>query len=259
MDKPIYRSSYIKHYFQCPKKYMLSTQHEQERTEAMRDGLLFEGYLFGFKNNDQEELEGRKKPATLEPLKKKAEYIKNLFNFEGESFKKIVIEMDDFILQGELDFAGKFTHPKKGRLTGIVDIKFTSSIEKIWNYKMSKADMFQSVMYPLLEMLESNQKELNFNEPLPFYYLVIENNNFEEPLWKLFPVIVTKQDLHWIWSRIKQIHNAKELGYPAKDDPENCIGIYPYSGVCKYLEWCKEGRDMITLGNEIIFASLDEI
>ena len=58
----IHQSNLV-NYFTCSLKYKLSYDNRIKQSEAMREGLLFEGYIFGFKGGDtaQKELEGRKK------------------------------------------------------------------------------------------------------------------------------------------------------------------------------------------------------
>ena len=273
--KPTYRSSHMIHYDFCPQKFYLSTKHEQKRTKAMTQGLLFEGYLFGFENEAvQFHLEGRKynkdgkerkmseaQLANLERIKKKAAKIQEIFQFKGQKFKKYVIEYDEFFIQGELDFKGDFVYNGEPR-TGIVDTKFTSDIDRIWNYKNSKGDYFQSVMYPFLELCERNKtQDLNLfksDKPLPFYYLVVEDNDYEDILYKLIPVEVNKNDMKWIWRMILQIHKARELGYPAYNSIDNCLGVGAYSGRCPLLQWCKKGRNEINFEHKVVFSQLNE-
>lgn len=274
--KPVYRSSNLIHYPVCPKKFHLSTQKEIERTRPMRDGLLFEGYLFGFKDSgeySQFELEGRRlnkdgserkmtdaQLETLERVKNRAELINNTFQFNGESFVKFSVEFPDFIIQGEADFIGEFIW--KGQIIkGIVDLKYTGDIERNWNSRNSKVEFFQSVMYTFLELARRNkEKDLDLftdSEPLPFFYLVVENNDYDNPLFKLIIVKVTRADLQWLWSKINQIHKAKDLGYPANDSQDNCLGQWGNSR-CNYLQWCDEGRELISFEYEVEFSQLNE-
>ena len=50
-----------------------------------REGQLFEGYIFGFKDDkDETELIGRKKPDTISAIKKQSEYAKPMFAPRGK-------------------------------------------------------------------------------------------------------------------------------------------------------------------------------
>jgi len=265
-EKPVYRSSNLIHYPACPKKYYLSTLHDQKQTSAMRDGLLFEGYLFGFKSGEKEqkELEGSKKAVTLGQIRRIAEKVNDVFKFKGAKFNKYKIEFDDFILQGESDFRGHTTNfvysgePVKG----LVDIKFTADIDRNWNQRNSKPEYIQAPMYTFLELATehqtSNELTLFQKDPLPFYYLVIEKKYDEEPLFALIPVKVTREDLKWLWNKILQVHNAREIGYIANDNYDNCLGIGAYSGRCPYLQWCEEGRNLVAFNREVEFSQLNE-
>ena len=273
--KPSYHSSNLIHYPFCKRKFYLSMHHRQERTPAMRDGLLFESYLFGFRSDEiRRELEGRRlnkdgkerkltppQEAKLDNIKRKANYIKDKYQFEGEPFKKYIVEFDEFTLEGESDFVGKAIIDGE-EWEGIIDTKFTSSISKNWNSRNSKGEFFQSVMYPMLELAIRHNGEIDLftnRDPMQFAYLIIENNNFEVPLHEVIQVEVTRNDLKWLWNQIVDIHNARNFEYPADSTEENCLGVGYYSQKCPFLEHCPEGRSLIELNYKVKFSQLNEV
>ena len=82
--RPTFRQSNLVHYFTCPKKYDLATKHDFKQSEAMREGLIFETFVFGHKkdaniNDFEKNVIGRKKADTIEGIRHHAEEVKYYF------------------------------------------------------------------------------------------------------------------------------------------------------------------------------------
>lgn len=238
----IHQSNLV-NYFTCPQKYALSYEHKIPQSDAMRDGLLFEGYLFGFKGGEetQKKLEGRKKPDTLQWLKDKADFVRPLFLTDltagavlaGEAYVKLSYKD----LEGEADFIGMFD----GELQ-IVDVKFTSDIETIWNQKTRKHEFLQSVFYPY--MVYKNTKKI-----LPFTYLLVENS--DSGLIKKIRIEVTKEDFRELETILEMVQDDcfLEPNYNA------CFSFYGKVR-CDYANHCPYFRKKIQETKKIKYSDL---
>jgi hypothetical protein len=265
--KPTYRSSSLGHYVSCPYKYYLSTQYEMKTTSPMKDGLLFEGLFFGFKDKEHEnEAKGTRYKKDGEPYKvldvtllkwdameKKAKKIYDTLKLEGEAFHRFDIEFPEYKLRGEADFIGEITYKGK-RFKCLLDLKYTGDIERNWNYRNSKYEFLQACMYNTLWILENKGKEV---KPLPFIYLVVENNDFQEPMFKVIYVEVTNADCEWMMSIIDKIHTARKLEYQAKPSEDKCLGKGAYASRCQYFQYCKHGRKLVDFDYKVIFGELN--
>lgn len=232
--KPNYRSTYLVNYFTCPKKYILSTEHKIETNDVMRDGLLFEGYVFDrFKENNEDELIGRKKPATIEAIKTKADYVRKLF-VKGEPFVKLNYSCEDYTITGEADYIGNVVVNGE-QVRCIADLKFTGNL-KIWDDKLSemkRENFIQAYLYPYLWY---QMKE----EILPFVYIIVENT-FETPLIKIIRFNPSFQDFGYIVDVVEKV-NADNV-YVANQGYGTCVnGKW---GRCDMLQYCQEGREFI--------------
>jgi len=243
-DKKIFRTSYIKNYFTCPHKYLLSTQYELEQSDAMREGLLFEGYVFDkFKDNNEKELIGRKKEQTINDIKEKADMVRPAF-VGGEAFRKLEYDNGKYILQGEADFIGTILYKNAG-LEAIADLKFTGDIS-IWN-EANFEQFMQAVTYPYLYFKETGKI-------LPFVYFIIESK-YKDPLIKVIKVNVTEDDFALLEEKLNAIF--LDDFYPANPNYGTCIqGKW---GRCNYLEHCPAGREFIAQSVELNFSDIKEV
>ena len=260
--KPIYRSSSLINYPQCPKKYDLSTKYDMERSDSMRDGLIMEGLTFGFKHKEGEESEkkliGRK---NVDLMRRKAQQLNDIFQFDGKSYVTYEIEFDEFIVRGELDFVGDYTLNGE-RKSGILDLKYTKSIERLWNYRNSKAEFFQSAFYPMLRFLHKHKDPslLMEFEPEIFVYVVVENNNWEDVFYNTYSLMIDAESVMWAWNQLVTVHQAREIGYPADESNDLCLGFGAYGSKCSYLQHCTEGKSLILVqpqGGHYEFSSLN--
>jgi hypothetical protein len=244
-QKPVYRSSNLIHYFTCPQKYKLSLEYPIEQNDAMREGLLFEGYVFGkFKEDNEKDLIGKKHTKTIDEIKKKAEYVKPYFD-KGEAFKLMKHETDEYILQGECDFVGTVNYQGE-KIKAIADLKFTGDIHKNWEY-LTKEKCIQSALYPYLYFKITGER-------LPFIYIVVENK-YNTPIVKLIKVETDDKDFEWIQNVIDKVHN--DLFYYANVNIGTCIN--GYYGRCDFVESCKAGREFIAQPVIVNFGKLNEI
>ena len=92
-EKPTYSPSRLAHYARCPRAFSLSRDYESEikagTENIMREGQLFEGYVFGFKNDkDEKGLIGRKKPDTIDSIKRHADFVRPIFETETKILER---------------------------------------------------------------------------------------------------------------------------------------------------------------------------
>lgn len=230
----------------------------------MREGQLFEGYLFGFKEDkDEKELVGRKKPETIEFIKGHAQHVRPAFfregELRGEAYKFISWEEERYIVRGECDFVGELDEdylrevtlsatakglPRIGRC--IADLKYTGDISRVWDFKEAKEDYMQSVFYPYIWWK-------NTGELLPFVYVVVDSR-YATPIVRAIEMRVTVADFqNFVEPLLKKA--ATDRWFYAKPSEENCLGGYGQSQ-CWFLEYCEWGRQLIGGLRKFEFNSL---
>jgi len=238
-SNPCYRQSQIYNYYACPYAFNLSRKFSIKTTPAMEFGLLFEGYLFGFKDNvDQAGIEKGKLKKTIEKIKSHADFLRPYF-ISGESHVRNQYDDIDYSISGEFDYIGEAIVNGQN-IRGIFDIKYTADINKIWESKEYKNDFLQAYVYPYIHLKLTG-------ELLPFVYFVCENK-YDQLLYKTYEFHMKISDMEWIERYIKMIH----------DDPINhpninsCLNQGDYKNErCKYMEFCEFGRSLLS-GNKIM-------
>lgn len=251
MKKPEYHQSRIKNHFRCAKMFDLSSRIDPEikpGTQSLFDeGNLFEGYIFGFKEDKNElELYGKRREATVKKLKAKltsqAEILRPFFK-KGEPYKKVKYETKDYDLAGEIDYLGqldwdyirKYTkddHLDMGET--INDLKKTGSIKYVWDDLQKKTDYIQAIMYVYIHFK-------NTGNLLPFVYIIVEDT-YMPPIVKIKKVFITESDFEWLEEKITEIHN--DMFYHSHPSFESCEGGKGGSR-CWWLQYCDEGRKYI--------------
>lgn len=244
-DKPYYFSSFITHYLSCPKKYKLSLEYPIEQSKAMREGLLFEGYVYGFENPEtQKKLEGRMHTETLDKLKAKATHVQKFFKLETcKSFQNVSYENPLFGIGGQKDYEGEVLY-NGFWVQCNADLKFTSDIEKYWNYRQNKLDYLQSLIYTYIDF--KTGKGI-----VPFIYFIVENNDFVNPLVKMVKLNFKQSDFDILEEVLNNIH--ADCFYTANPQDYTCRANY---GRCDFMEYCSEGRNYIANNTEIEFSVL---
>jgi len=248
--KPVIHQSNLKEFLLCPKKYKLSIEKETETTEAQNLGLLTEGYLWGFKENNQEDLElgGRKKMTDarlrdVENCKRCAELVAPKFEAGGTPFVKIEYEHDLFILQGEIDYHG---------VTKLQDLKTTGDMNKVWAFMdwrgetihPTKEDLLQSIFYPYI--LWKNTEII-----FPFEYIIID---LYYHVIKSIVVEAKYRSFNWLENIL--INFISDPFFDANPKHENCLKN-KYGAKCPYLQFCHEGLEYYKGGiNQINFDNL---
>lgn len=216
------RQSNLRHLFDCSIKYRLSLTEELEQTKAMKMGLLFESIVLGEKKEgDIDEISSQLTKATCDAVKKYADQVKAFFK-DGEVYKKINFKTNERQLSGEIDYFGEFEY-QGNTYSGIVDLKLTGSIQKVWGLgnenedyrlkpwegKTKKQDFLQSFMYPYILM--RNSGVIN-----NFYYFVVESGTIEnmksnKPLIKVYDCTPTPDDFEWLESKIESALSIKSI------------------------------------------------
>jgi hypothetical protein len=248
MSKIALRQSHLKHYFDCPKKFGLSLVYPiDESKDALREGCLFEGFLFGFKGDkDLDDLIGKKKDITIDRIKAHAEQVKaaNFFSEDGEKFCKRSLEGDSYTLNGEYDYVGIM--PSFGGDKFIADLKYTGDLIRIWESaleNLNKKQFFQSVVYPYIEWRLTGQI-------LPFIYIIVENK-YDQAIIKTIKVTSTIADFMELEAMLTIIGNSSFL----KANEFACVSNFGRSR-CEYLEHCPVGRYQVGQPLEIYFSDL---
>lgn len=281
-------STSIKNYYHCPHKFTLSRKHIVEKvSDAIINGKLFEGYLLGFKelpgysefevrglqyNKDGVTLNGRagKQDKTVQPIKDKADYYRQFFEVkEGTPF--IPIEYDGgFIngnLKGEIDYLGphwinieaikqinlsgdevikhlgKFNKPHVLRKV-MVDVKLTNDIYWRW-YLKRQIQALQSILYPYIYHKMTG-------EIYDFVYFIV---------WDRFPTIFKQiycRTTEKTFETAERLIDGLEGDLFKKPDCDidNCLKG-EFNTPCEYIEFCEEGRDLVSSPAVIESALLD--
>lgn len=262
--KKEYHQSRLTNYFSCPHKFKLSMEIQPKIKPATQklldEGNLFEGYVFGFKDDkNEDELYSGKRKATIKKLKTQlttqADYVRPLFNQPENSYVKIKHEADDYILGGEMDNLGQldwdylieYTGEKTNKLDETInDLKKTGSISYVWNYMNKKKDFLQAIMYVYIHYK-------NTGKILPFVYIIIEDT-YDKPIIKIKKIFIQQTDFEWLEDFINKVHN--DLFYQPFPAFESCEGGRGGSR-CWYLEYCQAGRNHIGKQEIVEFNFLD--
>lgn len=281
-------SSSIKHYYNCPHKFTLSRKHKIEKsTDALTNGLLFEGYVFGFKdepgysefeirglgyNKDGSLSKGKgKQDKTIQPIKESAEFIKTLFG-DGESFVKLEYDGNykNGLLKGEADFIGDHwigyhlldanydLKDEKIRSFGrfeqpmiekrvIADLKKTSDIYYLWNIRSQK-QVIQSIIYPYIWYK-------NTGEILDFVYTVFWDKS--ETIFKQLYFRTTQETFDLAEKIIDELES--DLFKRPDAEVSNCLGKGAFGSPCEFIEFCEFGRDLVASSDLIDITKLDPI
>lgn len=245
--KPEYHQSRLKNYFKCPAMFKLSMEIEPEigtgTMNVLREGQLFEGYVFGFKDDKEEdELIGRKKPATIQGLKDQAAHVAPIFD-NGASYQKILLTGKEYDLAGEIDFLGQLDWDYINDYTGmkhdavgesINDLKKTGSISYVWSAFQRKIDFIQACMYTYIHFR-------NTGDVLPFVYIIVEDT-YAKPIVKIKKIFFDGTSFAWLEKLINQVHN--DLFYHPHASFDSCEGGRGGSR-CWWLQHCEKGRQYI--------------
>lgn len=217
----------------------------------MREGLIFEALVLGEKEGtDMKELIGRKKPETIKAINRMAEKAVPIFK-RGDAYVKLRYETDNYILAGEADFIGhiEYTNEFGKRYIFnkcIADLKKTGDIPKIWEWKATKEDFLQSIMYVYIHYK-------NTGEMLPFVYVVVEDAP-ENPIILCKPVIIQEKDFNnWYLPFIEAV--ANDMFYEADAQMETCVKG-DNGARCWYIRYCKQGRNFIGRLDAVDFSYL---
>ena len=250
------RSSSIVHYPTCPHKFTLSRLYWDDlpKTDAMREGLLFEFYVQGMKHNTsqtaqeyEKELIGKKRKSTINHIKKLAEITRqNLADENVQTFIEYVIERGDGDpMKCEIDRIGGVYHDGKW-IRAIIDLKKTSNIETIWNQKQSRFDFLQAVVYPYCHYKKTG-------EHLPFVYVITEDS-FDVPLIKTIKVTTTLDDFEWLEDIMQTIDD--DIFKEPVVSRETCYSFRGF-GKCRYFQQCQAAKDFFSRTENINFEELE--
>jgi len=244
------RQYMINNYLLCPRLFKLCQEFEAKQTEAMLKGRIFESILFGFKSVEDEKemcLTKTGKPRScVSNYKRIAEKLKHIF-INGENHNRIFIKINgEYQLSFEPDYVGKFIIQHTGEeVEAIVDLKLTADINKIWDYKSKKDDFFQAVSYTWAVWIKTGVF-------YPFYYFVVEDNEFETPVYRLIEVVITHNDLEWFIKLAKTAVNDIFL----EPNANHCLGSSKFDPRCRSIEKCDFGRNKIGGFERFIFSDL---
>lgn len=250
--KPVFRQSQVQHYFACPKRYKLSLEFgdEMEPSMAMRQGLIFERMVLGEKpDHDEEkfkkEVYGKITAPTVEFIKTQANRAKEYF-LGGDAYVKLMFEAEKYFIKGEGDYVGEVLYEGEA-VECIGDLKYTSNIQDIWNNKDKKSDFLQASFYPY--MLYKQTGKL-----LPFIYVIVENT-FVDPLIKTIKINISDMDYSFNWLEKNLDTIVNDIWFEPRANENNCVG-YRGTGKCRFLEFCSDGRELISSPIELDFERL---
>lgn len=226
--------------------------------KSFSKGILFEYFVTG-KTTDLRDIDAAIKknkgkfdtlnPATVAMIRRDAANVKKHI-LEMESIQEVLaVENEFFRWEGHLDFIGVIDHPEFTKpILAIVDLKYTSSIEKIWNTKDSKDQFMQAVVYVWLVYK-------NTGKILPFIYLVAESAE-SYTIVKPFVMEVALSDIKDFQDNvIKKILADKE--FKAIANEFNCPSVKMLRGKCPFIEHCDEGKAFLSRPTHIEYNKLN--
>lgn len=282
-----YHCSGIRKYYECPHKFNLSRKHEIEKdSKALTMGLLFEGYLLGFKSDNPEDEysefqirgmelkedgtpKGNKgmKDATVLPIKTRAEYFKKWFA-DGASFVKLEYDgdyNDAEALRGEADFIGN-VWIRDEIYPGPADPEQGVEFEDGWRYSKrpvicdvkdtsdiywrwrinSEQQVLQAIIYPYLWYKMTG-------EILDFCYFIIWNKS--DTIFKQLYFKTTEETFKRAEEILNKIDN--DIIKSPNISWETC-GKGEFNAPCDYIEYCEAGREFIAESQWIDWDGIKE-
>tara|TARA_R110000744_G_scaffold228_3_gene887 strand:+ start:5560 stop:6402 length:843 start_codon:yes stop_codon:yes gene_type:complete len=257
----VYRQSNLKNYYTCPHMFNLAQTLPEESVSQLIEskntkmGLLFEGYVFGFKT-PEEDIKGIG-TAVKDRLKNAAEYVNNyplnkIIQFGadtplGEFWKGGKSYYDQMVIGETLAISGEadFFHEE----FGFIDLKHTEEISKAgWTGEMKKYERMQCIVYPFMKYIGTGKIH-------PFYYVIVETKH-SVPVIRVMKYTPTKQDFEWIKKEINLIH-SDPFFHPFQDEYGNNCLKQSYGATrarCKFLQHCVHGRELLGGFHEIKFS-----
>lgn len=236
------RQSAYASYLECNRSFKISQEVEIKPSQAMINGIIFESFLLGFKNEEDKELcytKAGKINSSSVRLETLANKLKKYFG-DGACHERI-----SYNASGEPDFVGMFAPDLKDFKECIVDIKLTKDINKIWEWKNNKSELLQSVSYPYLVFTKLGKQ-------LPFYYFVVEDNDYDVPIVRIIEVKTTPEDWKWFRKLVETADNDIFL----EPNAEKCLGKSTFEPRCRYLEYCEFGRNLVGGARTLNFNTL---
>ena len=116
----------------------------------------------------------------------------------------------------------------------IVDLKYTGSIDYIWQDFKYKEDTLQLLIYSYMHFK-------NTGEMLDAAYLIVEST-YDEPVYQIREIIITQESYDWLEKFLVRV--AVEPVKPTRQNKNNCLGGKKGSR-CRWLEYCDAGRDIL--------------
>jgi len=246
---PVVRQSSLKLYRTCPKMFKLSLDNEIETSRTMAKGLLFEGYLLGFKG-DEHAIKGVgvKTKDKLKRLAGEVMFHKPYDNktigdiiLESDAYVRQIYKTDDWALTGEADFI----HPE----IGIFDIKYTDNLQ--WSGWMKENverwDRLQAIAYPYLWKKGTGK--------VPTFYYIIVEGKYEEPIIKTIDYTPNEKDFEWLENTIDIIVGDGEYRVNPGSYNDNCLqqAYGSARGRCKYLDVCEQKQKIFSGAHSLRF------
>lgn len=281
-------SSNIKNYYKCPHLFTLSRAYDVEKSSsALQAGLLFEGYVFGFKNApgySEFEIRGLKynKPdkygkveinqrsgktdMAVEPIKKRAGFVRQFFD-NGKPFVKLEYDGNfrNGKLKGEADFIGEVWVD-----VGLLDVgneetrQFHELLPRMAKRRVI-ADLKDTgeIFYRWNFITKQTQVIQSILYPyiwfkmtgelVDFLYFVVWNKS--ENIIKQIYFKTTMATIELAESLIAQLEN--DLLKRPRCNAQNCLKG-EYNSPCEYISFCEDGRDLIAGSNYFEACELEK-
>jgi len=251
--------SRIKQYLSCPYTFHLQKSHKpvfsSSTKDSMRSGRIFESLVLGDKDDFLAKLPSR--TLKSEKFKKIQNAANNFidefptdFKNQGNSYIRYELEFEDYLVSSELDYIGKLSYYDDGNLISedkcIVDLKYTKSMEWGWEEFYFREDVLQVMMYSYLHF------KIN-NEVLNGYYLVVEGEKLDKPVYSIKRIVIKEDHYNWVEDIIKAV--AYDYGL-IPNVGQSCLGSKRKKGRCAYLEFCSYGRSLLQNVKTIEFENL---
>lgn len=287
-----YHSTNIKYYFTCPHKFKLSREFEVEQiSDAFTNGLLLEGYIFGFKDlpgYSEFEIRGLgynkdgsiskakgKQDKTVIPIKQRAEYLQQFFDLKnGSSFVKLEYDgkFRNGLLRGEADFVGDHWI-NVNSVKPLIDL----GILNLNNYEQKTIDenyppFFKkrvltdlkdtaNIYYQWMITKQIQVPQAIFypyiwykstGEILDFVYFISWNK--ADTIFKQIYFRTTEKTFEIAERLIDEIE--RDLFFQPDCEVGNCLGR-GFGGGCHYIEHCIYGRELIANSQYLDLINLD--
>lgn len=259
-DKVVFSQSWLSMWFDCPLRFSLAYNNTANwDSEATRKGNIFERLVLGdFDGKLSEYSYGPKAKGQIQIQKCADDFLEKYPYIRGEVQPKIVVDLGKYGAGGTLDQLGHMVDDNESindlkycdnpmRSTFYNPLASNQSIAPNGEIEVNYKDILQPITYTYLVYKK-------YGKILPFKRIVVSPLGNDTNVWiKTFNVGTAS--FRWLEQQLETIYTSWSMAFTSPtEDQGKCYN--KRSGACKYLQFCKVGKERI-FTNDVV--NVDEL